>query len=247
MTSVSAYAEQKQQPKITGDLAGSFDFGEYGFAYCIGTPGTTPPVVAGAGVYSIGPASTARCAAMSMVSMFAKFPRLRYVVMEEQPPINRKTGYMEAALAALAVSVPGTDVVHVPPSRVGIAFNLPKKHQQKKTAAVHVMDALILKKNARVDVPNEFVDMLAGVSRRHDVADAFLQFVWFAEVGLKELRENIWCTKYVGASSSSSSRATSVENTSSERRRMIVAEKKVEQGVVKMLKKKRQKRSRVHS
>jgi hypothetical protein len=92
---------------------------------------------------------------------------------------------LEAALSALASTVDGADVLHVPVSRVSTMFKLPRgNHDAKKKAASAAMHRLI--DDGEVEVSDRAKAYIAGLARDHDVADALLQFVWFHRKGRAE-------------------------------------------------------------
>jgi hypothetical protein len=254
-------------------LVGSFDLGEYGFAHCVGDVASLPPTILGIGLHSLGPCPYARDASIMMAKIFSQFPTLRYVVVEEQPPINRKTNCMEAALAALAIATPGTTVVHVPTSRISSYFGLPSSCTAKKAAAVSLLERLVdgggggkdygppsrispggrrLRADAGTFVcpttcggrrvidelhvadQDEFSSVVRSLKRRHDIADAVLQFAWFANLGIRELAASAWSVEQTPYGTIST-RATDRKNMRAEKRRHELACKRVERGVSKML------------
>jgi hypothetical protein len=184
--------------KNARSMACSVDFGEYGFAYCIGIPDLKPPLVIGMGVESVGPVLTPRDATIAMSRVFQWFSGSVTYIMEEQPAINRKTCMMEAAFAGMALahgesSTDEVSVVHVPPPSVSSMFSLPKGNRMaKKNAAVEVAWAFLgdprkakgrkVPQGARVAFSDkDAVVSLFGGARCHDMADSLLQFAWYAK------------------------------------------------------------------
>jgi len=170
----------------------SIDFGENANATVIGTPFSAIPRISKLFLATLGPISGARDAMEAMRKQLADMPRCDLYLLEEQPLINPKTPLLEAAASEEAMRM-GAAVIHVPVSRVASFFELPKKHAPKKTMATNIAKKLIDGTRTRVDgSPMLLVSEYAIVGfemlkRKHDVADALLQFMWYANAGHREL------------------------------------------------------------
>lgn len=160
----------------------SIDFGRKGMAYCYGRPWANPPLVMSLEVCGdVGISNMPEKVALAMIDFFAKVPRADYYVLEEQPSINRITSMMEAATHVLVSSYTSTIAVyHIPVNYVKKEFDLPNGHDAKKKAAVHVMlDLLGDDRRTALGSP-DVVDRVLQDLRIHDMADAFLQFMYVA-------------------------------------------------------------------
>jgi transposase-like protein len=91
-------------------------------------------------------------------------------------------------LSGIASEPTGAVVIHVPPSRVANYFDLPRgDHRAKKGAADDAVNKLLSEDPPRVELSDRAQKNIAGLARTHDFSDALLQFVWYAEVGCREL------------------------------------------------------------
>lgn len=170
------------------DVAVSIDFGRNATAVVAGFPYASPPKMVMAHVRAFGTISSAKEAADAMGKIFRMLPPVGVYLLEEQSKNNSDTPMMEAAFSGLASTVAGALVVHVPVCRVRNAFGLPRgNYREKKRAATAAMEKLISRPDVVV-VSQKMTDYVAGLARSHDVADAVLQFMWFARVGKRELR-----------------------------------------------------------
>jgi len=170
----------------TGPTMISFDLGENATAYCVGTCVDGRTHIDGMGIATLGKMSCARLAVRAMWDVLSRLPKASVVLVEEQPPINRKTCMLEAALSALSIAAYGAKlVVHVPPPRVAGFYGMPSGYAAKKRAAVSVAERMLA--DGTLGMTAGAKTVFRGVSRRHDAADAILQMTWFAAVGRAEI------------------------------------------------------------
>lgn len=173
------------------DLCVSVDFGRNANAVVIGCPYSKPPILADARVDALGTISSAKDAGEAMRQVFHSLPDAGIFLLEEQSKVNSETPMMEAALSALASECrPGTLVLHVPVSRVKNEFGLPTGRTEKKKAATKIAEKFLAPANfsgSRIIVAPEVRDKMKQLSRKHDLADALLQMMWFARTGRSEI------------------------------------------------------------
>jgi hypothetical protein len=222
-TSAAATGDPDRGRPADGRVVASFDLGESATAYCVGTVRDGRRVsVSGVGIATLGSITSAQRAVWSMWDVLSRVPRADVYLIEEQPSINRKTCMLEAALAALASGVYRASVVHVPTSRISEHFELPTGKVDKKKAAVETVCRLV--NEGDLVLSQDALSLFAGVKRKHDVADALLQFTWYATSGRKE------STLRTPASScrpwERCQRATAPKNTAAERRRCAQVKRK---------------------
>ena len=170
-----------------GETVTSFDLGENATAYCVGRcseDGRT--YVDGIGVATLGTVASARNAVRTMWDVLSRLPRTTVVLVEEQPPINRKTCMLEAALSALAAAAYGARVIHVPTSRAVEVYGHTAGRAAKKKAAVSAVERMI--EDGTVLATRESESIFSGIRRRHDVADAIVQLAWYSRIGKNERR-----------------------------------------------------------
>jgi hypothetical protein len=182
--------ETQPKPMRTTTTVSSFDFGQNATAIVVGNPDSNPPKIFDLQVRSLGLISSAIDAIKSMRKVFTDTPPCDVYLMEEQPSKNGKTRSLESAFGAFGYTIPGSLMVHVPVSRVSRHFNLPvggtrKSYTQKKNAAVAKMNSYIKSKNLKLS--RRAAAELATLKRKHDAADAVLQFLWWCHVGKKEI------------------------------------------------------------
>ena len=196
-------------------IAASVDFGRKATAVIISFPyaATGPRFVEGE-LLTFENLSGAMNACEDMRTAFRILPKdCKVHLLEEQQKNNQDTPMMEAAYAALACSRPGSLVVHVPTSRVSSEFGIPRGcgHPAKKKAAEKVMDAYI---DAHPECVSDRIReiLVKYKKRRHDIADAFNQVLWFSRRGKHEISMPV-------APASKEVRATDPRNESAEERR----------------------------
>jgi len=168
----------------------SVDFGRNANAVVIGCPYSDPPILADARVDALGTVSSAKDAGEAMRRVFHAMPDAGIFLLEEQSKINSETPMMESALSAIAAEArPGTLVVHVPVSRVKSEFGLPTGRTEKKKVATRIAEKFLApaKFPAHIIVAPEVRTKMDQLSRKHDLADALLQMMWFARTGKKEI------------------------------------------------------------
>jgi len=160
----------------------SFDLGESATAYCLGTRCGT---VIGVGIAALGHITNAMCAVIAMTDLYRRLPKVGLYLVEEQPGINRRTSMLEAALAAVA-GAGGAAVVHTSPLRVAKHYDTSGlTYAAKKRKAVLVVDGMIARGELMLKTKAEH--LYTHANRRHDIADAILQYTWFIRVGLAEI------------------------------------------------------------
>jgi len=168
------------------ELAASVDFGRKATAVVLGRPRAVPePTFVSASVMSFPPISSAKDACDAMSKLFRVLPQCDVNLLEEQSKMNSDTPLMEAALAGLAGG--SSQVIHVPVSRVVNEFGLPRGsgYAAKKRAAVDAMLEYI--DQHPESVSDAVREEIRDLSRVHDIADAFLQLLWYAKVGKREI------------------------------------------------------------
>jgi hypothetical protein len=168
-------------------VVASFDLGENATAYCVGAvrEGESGIRIVGIGLAALGKVGGAHRAVRSIWDMFARLPRADVYLVEEQPPINRRTCMMETALATLAISVAGGIIVHVPTSRITTAYNLPYGRAQKKKAGVACAATIL--RSLSVSVTDGVASVFHDLKRQHDMADAIMQLHWYVTIGRNEI------------------------------------------------------------
>jgi hypothetical protein len=164
-------------------LTVSVDFGPNATAVVLGFPYENPPRYVACRVYALGPIPSGMEAVRVMRRVFDVLPPCDVYLLEEQPKRNSATSMMEAAFSAFASTVADSLVLHVPVSRVRNEFELPRGDRgAKKKAAVTMMHRYL----DSVRVSPKFTEYVDRLKRVHDIADAFLQLLWFARRGRHE-------------------------------------------------------------
>lgn len=193
-------------------ITSSFDPGET-LGYCVGNPFQRPPCIYALGCIVIGKTTTASTIVdkIHVLLQNPSFSTSSIVLVEEQPSQNTKTCMMEASIASYyngkgshhTPIKPST--FHLLPKKIQSYFSLPHGHDLKKQRAAEMMkdilDANIFchhtrqfepltrdrlyAKQYRCTTPNKALlwDTLQQYNRYHDLADALLQFLWFAYEG----------------------------------------------------------------
>jgi hypothetical protein len=167
----------------------SVDFGQNANVTVVGTiprDEKTPPTIENIFIATLGKISGSRDAEIDVKEQFAKLPRCSCYLLEEQPRNNAITMLLETATGTRADSMYDATVIHVPVSRVANLFALPKDHAAKKKAAADIVERL-MKDDTRAIFHPDAVRGYEFLKRKHDVADAVLQFLWYHRIGMREM------------------------------------------------------------
>jgi hypothetical protein len=173
----------------TNTLCASVDFGQNANAMVIGRPYRRPIQVLAMYVEALGTISSAKDAVDAMGGVLRRIPPgVQTFLLEEQCLQNKATPMLEAALSAFAVARgPRALVVHVPVTRVKNAFSLPAGYNEKKKAAASLVDKLLAGSAPKsIEFDPAVKTAMLKLKRRHDVADALLQLIWFSRIGRHE-------------------------------------------------------------